>query len=332
LSLALCGCDGFMGLSFGGGTSETNGVFVFVAKDTQNPYMKKVYEGFESACADAGVKAVYDGPKTVDPQKQVKVIEELIEDGVDGIAVAANDVDALEEPLQKAMDAGIQVISLDSAVNADSRMTHIQQADPEKIGRGLIQAAYEMVNGNGGIAILSTTENATNQSLWVDYMLLELEENEQKYKNTPLITIAYGEDDSNKSEDAAEELLKNPDIDVIVAPTCVGLLAAAKVLKKKKSNVCLTGLGLPSEMAQYIEDGTCEWMYLWNPVDIGYLAGYTLKALHDGEITGAGGDTFKAGKLGEKTVTAASDGGTEVMLGEPFKFDKYNIYEWKDIY
>ena len=66
-------------------------------------------------------------------------------------------------------------------------------------------------------------------------------------------------------------------------------------------------------------------MYLWNPVDIGYLAGNTMDALVKKTITGKTGDKFTAGTLGEKTVTDAADGGTEVMLGDPFKFDPENI-------
>ena len=85
-------------------------------------------------------------------------------------------------------------------------------------------------------------------------------------------------------------------------------------------------------MAPFIEDGTCPWMYLWNPVDIGYLAGYTMDALVKGTITGKTGDSFKAGALGEKQITDAADKGTEVMLGEPFKFDSANIAEWKTVY
>ena len=50
------------------------------------------------------------------------------------------------------------------------------------------------------------------------------------------------------------------------------------------------------------------------------------------EITGAAGDKFTAGDLGEYEVTEASDGGTEVILGSPFKFDPSNIDEWKDVY
>lgn len=95
--------------------------------------------------------------------------------------------------------------------------------------------------------------------------------------------------------------------------------------------VALTGLGLPSEMADYIEKGICQWMYLWNPIDVGYLAGYTADALVKGTITGKAGEKFTAGKLGDKSIITVGDG-TEIMLGDPFKFDSKNIGEWKKIY
>ncbi|MGM9937120.1 MAG: rhamnose ABC transporter substrate-binding protein [Candidatus Ornithomonoglobus sp.] len=314
------------------GAASGGGVYAFVAKDVQNPYMQKVYDGFEAACNEIGAEPLYKGPEAATPEKQIEIINQLVAQGVAGIAIAANDQDALQPALTEAMDAGIPVISLDSAVNAESRKTHIQQADPEKIGRGLVQAAYEMVDGEGGIAILSATAQATNQNLWIEWMQKEVEENADKYASTPIVKIAYGDDDPTKSTSETQALLQDPSIKVIIAPTTVGMLAAGKVLQDKGSEVKLTGLGLPSEMAPFIEDGTCPWMYLWNPVDIGNLAGYTLDALVKGEITGEVGETFTAGELGDKEITEAADGGTEVMLGDPFKFDPENIAEWKEIY
>ena len=311
--MAGCGGGGGSTTSQSSDGSSASGTYAFVAKDVQNPYMQKVYDGFEKACKEIGAEPLYKGPEAATPEKQIEIINQLVAQNVAGIAIAANDADALQPALTEAMDAGITVISLDSAVNKDSRQTHIQQADPEKIGRGLIQAAYEMVDGNGGIAVLSATAQATNQNLWIEWMKKELEENPEKYANTPLIKVAYGDDDPTKSTSETQALLTDSSIKVIIA-------------------VKLTGLGLPSEMAPFIEDGTCPWMYLWNPVDIGYLSGYTMDALVKGTITGDVGGSFNAGDLGEKKITEAADGGTEVMLGDPFKFDTENIAEWKEVY
>ena len=330
--MAGCGGGGGSTTSQSSDGSSASGTYAFVAKDVQNPYMQKVYDGFEKACKEIGAEPLYKGPEAATPEKQIEIINQLVAQNVAGIAIAANDADALQPALTEAMDAGIKVISLDSAVNKDSRQTHIQQADPEKIGRGLIQAAYEMVDGNGGIAVLSATAQATNQNLWIEWMIKELEENPEKYANTPLVKVAYGDDDPTKSTSETQALLTDSSIKVIIAPTTVGMLAAGKVLQDKQSDVKLTGLGLPSEMAPFIEDGTCPWMYLWNPVDIGYLSGYTMDALVKGTITGDVGGSFNAGDLGEKKITEAADGGTEVMLGDPFKFDTENIAEWKEVY
>ena len=155
--MAGCGGGGGSTTSQSSDGSSASGTYAFVAKDVQNPYMQKVYDGFEKACKEIGAEPLYKGPEAATPEKQIEIINQLVAQNVAGIAIAANDADALQPALTEAMDAGIKVISLDSAVNKDSRQTHIQQADPEKIGRGLIQAAHEMVDGNGGIAVLSAT-------------------------------------------------------------------------------------------------------------------------------------------------------------------------------
>lgn len=254
--MAGCGGGGGSTTSQSSDGSSASGTYAFVAKDVQNPYMQKVYDGFEKACKEIGAEPLYKGPEAATPEKQIEIINQLVAQNVAGIAIATNDADALQPALTEAMDAGIKVISLDSAVNKDSRQTHIQQADPEKIGRGLIQAAYEMVDGNGGIAVLSATAQATNQNLWIEWMKKELEENPEKYANTPLVKVAYGDDDPTKSTSETQALLTDSSIKVIIAPTTVGMLAAGKVLQDKQSDVKLTGLGLPSEMAPFIEDGT----------------------------------------------------------------------------
>lgn len=307
--------------------------FAILVKSAGNPYNEKQCAGFKEVIEAAGGNAIVKAPEAATAEAQITMINELVAQKVDTIAIAGNDYDALQPALKKAMDEGIKVLSLDAAVNSASRMVHINQADSEKIGRTLIQATKEMIGGEGQIAILSATSQAANQNVWIDWMKKELEEGD--YKGIELVKISYGDDEFQKSVDETEALIKNyPDLKAIIAPTTVGIMAAAKVVTDKGliGKISVTGLGLPSEMAEYIENGSCPWMYLWNPIDVGSLTAYASIALVKGEITGAEGDKFEAGSLGSFVVIKAADGGTEVLLGAPFKFDPENIGEWKSVY
>ena len=327
----LVGCGGTPGKPAAGQNAKAK--YALIVKSTGNPFMEKMAEGFKKAVEEVGGEVINKAPDQPTAEAQIQMIEELISQKVSAIAISANDPDALQPALKKAMDAGIKVLSLDSAVNKDSRIVHIQQADPEQIGRVLVQSAVEMIGGSGEISVLSATSQATNQNTWIEWMKKELED--AKYKEVKLVKVAYGDDLRDKSVSETEGLLKTyPDLKAIIAPTTVGIAAAGKVLTDKglKDKVYLTGLGLPSEMSEYIESGVCPWMYLWNPIDLGYLAGYAADALAKGTITGKEGDKLTAGTLGEKSVSNAGDGGTEIMLGAPFKFDADNIGEWKSVY
>jgi rhamnose transport system substrate-binding protein len=324
--------------AFAGGAGEKGAApagakYAIVFKNTGNPYGDKQMGGFKAGIEEQGFQAILRAPDQPTAEAQIQILEQLISQKVAAICIVGNDKDALQPVLTKAKNAGIKVFSLDSGVNPASRLTHVNQADSEKIGRTLIQAAYDMIGGSGDIAILSATSQATNQNLWIDYMKKEL--TDPKYANVKLVKVAYGDDIRDKSVSEAEGLLQSfPNLKCIIAPTTVGIAAAGKVLTDKGlgGKVFLTGLGLPSEMATYIENGVCPYMFLWNPIDVGYLGAYTATALVTGKITGAVGDKFKAGRLGDYTITKAPDGGTEVLLGPPFKFDKTNIADWKTVY
>ena len=95
-----------------------------------------------------------------------------------------------------------------------------------------------------------------------------------KYANVELVKVAYGDDLRDKSVSETEGLLKTyPDLKCIIAPTTVGIAAAGKVLTDKglKEKVYLTGLSCQAKWRN-ISSGL-PWMYLWNPIDLGYLAG-----------------------------------------------------------
>ena len=347
LSVLLCaamaatmmmGC-GSSSSSDGGSSDDENAdsgkkTYAIVTKSAGNPYNEKEAEGFQEVIEAEGGECIIKHPESATADAQVSVIQSLISQGVDSIAIAANDENALQAALEEAMAAGIKVSCLDSKTNADSRQTFVNQAGTQEIGQTLMDAVYDITGGEGQWAILSATSQATNQNAWIDAMKEVMED--EKYSKLELVEVAYGDDEPQKSTDQTQALLsKYPDLKLICAPTTVGINAAAKVLQDEQSSVKLTGLGMPSEMAEYIGDDdehSCPYMYLWNPIDVGRLGAYTSIALVEGTITGAAGDTFTAGDMGEYEVVEASDGGTEIILGAPFKFDAENIAEWKDVY
>ena len=234
------------------------------------------------------------------------------------------------------MNQGITVVTFDSAANPESRKVHVEQASIDLVGRAQMQSALAICGGPGAkgtIGILSAQPESQLHADWCAAMLKEAQDHPEDYANITILPIAYGDDLPDKSTTEAQAMLQNyPDINVIISPTTVGILAAAKVIQDMGSACKVTGVGLPSEMAPYIENGICYDFYLWNPFDQGYLAAAAVNSIATGESTGTVGDTVTAGRLGTFTVQEYYDGGTQVLLGDPIRFTSENINDYKDLF
>ena len=305
-----------------------------VGKSAGNAFFEIAAESFVGAAEAEGatVEVVY--PETATADAQIKVLDNLISQDFDAICIAANDVNALQAKLEEAMDMGIKVASFVSAPTPDSRMVFVNQAGTVAVGQALIDAVYDIAGGEGQWAVLSATSQASNQNAWIDAMKTIMED--EKYAGLELVEVAYGDDEPQKSTDQTAALLQNyPELKVICAPTTVGIAAGAKYLQDNASATKLTGLGLPSEMLEYTgadEAHSCPYFYLWDMQGLGKLSAYATIALVNEEITGALDETFTAGDLGEYTITAADDGGTEIVLGLPLQFNPENIEEMAKLY
>lgn len=306
--------------------------FVLVPKNLGNPYFDTGNKGAQEAAKELGVTVLYQGPAAADATQQIQLINSLIAQKVNGLAISADDSDALVPAGKDAIAAGIPVVSWDSAIGKDGRVLHINQAVTHDIGAIEIKMALDLTGADGGkIAILSATSTAPNQNAWIDVMKEELKKPE--YSKLQLVDVVYGDDDDTKSYNEALGLFtKYPELKVIIAPTTVGIAASGRAVTDKKliGKVFVTGLGTPNQMRDYVKNGAAPEFALWNPADLGYLSIYVLNALATGEITGKVGDKFKAGRLGEYTVQDDPDLGPNVLLGLPFIYNKDNIdnFNW----
>jgi len=310
--------------STGGGSDasgDANLAITFVPKNLGNAYFDTSDAGGKEAIEEFGGTYDEQAPAEGTPDGQVSFINTLTQQGVGGLAVSANDPTAICDAINEARDAGIKVVTFDSDTSPDCRDLYINQATSEGIAKIQVDLIAEQIGDKGQVAILSATANATNQNAWIELMEADIKEN---HPDIELVDTVYGDDDDQTSFDKTAALLQTyPDLKGIISPTTVGIAAAARYLQTSdyKGKVALTGLGTPNQMRDYVEDETVTAFALWNPADLGYLAAYATKALIEGEITGAEGDTFEAGKLGSYTV----DADATVLLGDPYTFNAENI-------
>ncbi|MFT4258133.1 rhamnose ABC transporter substrate-binding protein [Microbacterium sp.] len=313
------------GSSDGGSSgSSDNLAITFIPKNLGNPYFDTSSKGGKAAVEELGGTFAEVGPAEATPDAQVSYINTATQQGVGALVVSANDPKAICDALNEARDAGVKVVTFDSDTNADCRDLFINQADSEGIAKVQVDLIAEQIGGSGEIAILSASANATNQNTWIELMEEYLA---SEYPDITLVETVYGDDDDQTSFDKTAALLQtHPDLKGIISPTTVGIAAAARYVSTSdyKGKVAITGLGTPNQMREYVEDGTVTAFALWNPEDLGYLAAYAAAALIKGDITGAEGDTFEAGDLGEYTVGADS----VVLLGDPYVFDADNIADF----
>lgn len=309
--------------------------FAIVVKSDGNQFFDPIVEGFCAVVEERGGTPLIRQPAYVAAEEQITIVNELIAQGVDCIAIAANSEAAVAPVLKKAMEAGISVLSFDSAVSPGSRALHVNQADGRRIAEALMAAAADITGGSGQIAIMSTTNQANNQNLWIDEMRAILEDG--VYPGLLLVHIAYGEDNYGTTYEKTQLLIDNyPELALVIAPTAAGIPAVAACITENglAGRIKVTGLGMPSQMADYIgPDRVCPYMFLWDLEAVGRLTGYASVGLVERTIKGVPGETLAAGDLGEYKVEADRFGGNEIVLqADPIRFSSENIEAWKAVY
>lgn len=291
-------------------------------------FFEAAAKGAEEAAAELGdVEIIYTGPTDTTAEGQIEVINGLIAQGVNAIAVSANDKDALVPTLQKAMERGITVISWDSGVAPEGRQMHLNPSSNALIGNTIIKLAADHMTDGGEVAILSASATATNQNTWIE----EAKKVLPNYPGINLVEVVYGDDLADKSYREAQGLIaKYPNLEAIIAPTTVGILAASQAVTDAGliGKVNVTGLGLPSEMAGAVASGATKSFAIWNPIDLGYAATMISYNLVKGNATAAPDAEIGMGRMGSVKLDANNEG----AMSDPFTYDASNIEQFKSIF
>ena len=297
-----------------------------IPKAINNGYFTAWNKGAQKACKELKAVCDYMGPTTATGPAQVPFINTAIQKRYNAIVISAADQNAISPSLLKAQAKGIKVVTSDADVtNTKARTVAVLPASSDRIGAAEVDWIAKQVNNTGKIAILSAAATAANQNAWIEAMKTQLA---AKYPNMSLVGVYYGDDDATKSAQQFNQIMtEHPDVVGIISPTTVGIRAAAQEKNSKGTKVAITGLGLPSEMAPYVLDGTVTEFGLWNPIDLGYVAVYAAANAAAGNLTQKVGASFMAGT---KKYTETLGG--IVFLGDPYTFNKSNIATFAKIY
>jgi ribose transport system substrate-binding protein len=244
--------------------------FVMVTKAV-HPYYEPCYEGFVAAGKKYGVKVERVDPQKMELPLQVKSLEELIAQKVDGIALSAVDDAGLVPVIAEAAKAGIKVITFDAPAPSSSALTYIG-TDNQTAGAEAGKKMAELMKGKGSIVILQGGLGAANLNLRTQGFKDALAKAAPEVKVLEVVDTAG---DFSVATNKVEAILQTyPDATAMFAVSAEGAPAAAGVLKQqgKAGKILLAGFDDLKDTLQGIKDGAVSFCIVQKTFKMGWLS------------------------------------------------------------
>ena len=159
VSLGIAACSGSAPES----TAPRKLRFALIPKALDIPVFDYANKGAQRQAAALGVEVIYRGPDKADELKQKEVLESMIAQKYDGIAISVLNAEILTPAIDKAIDAGIPVITWDSDAPKSKRVA-FYGVDDLASGRIMGEEAAKLLNGKGTVAFI-TSLGANNLQL-----------------------------------------------------------------------------------------------------------------------------------------------------------------------
>ena len=268
-------------------TNETGGKKLRIAvipKGATHEFWKSVHEGANKAGEELGVEIIWKGPqKEDDRDSQIKVVEDFMNEKVDGIVLAPLDNKALARPVGDAVKSGIPVLIIDSGLDTDQYVSFVA-TDNEKGGFMAGEHLAKLLNGKGSVVMLRYAEGSAST------MAREKGFLDAIAKNPGIKVVSASERGGATTESAAthsENLLaplKKGDgtlsIDGIFTPNESTTFGMLRVLQDNNwaGKVKFVGFDASAKLIDGLKAGQIHGLILQNPRNMGYLGVKTLVA------------------------------------------------------
>ena len=257
-----------------------------VVKLTGVAWFDRMEVGVNRFAADHPEHDIFQtGAATADPAEQVRVIEDLIAQGVDAITVVPNSTESLEAVLGKAMEQGIVVVAHEASTiqNADCDVEAFVNAE---YGDHFMGAIGEMMGGEGQYTTFVGALTATSHNEWVDASVAR---QEAEYPNMELISNKNEttENEENAYTKTKELLTAYPELKGFQGSAMTDVPGVGRAIQEagKQDSTVVIGTSLVSVAGKYLEDGSIDMISFWDPAEAGYAMNeLALHLLEGGKI------------------------------------------------
>ncbi|MFN3845640.1 MAG: autoinducer 2 ABC transporter substrate-binding protein [Paracoccaceae bacterium] len=258
-------------------------------------WFNRMEEGVKQYAADTGHDAFQVGPAQADPQQQAALIEDMIAQGVNALAVVPMSPEALEPVLKRAMDAGITVVTHEAASQQNTSYD-LEAFVNEDFGANLMEQMATCMGGEGEYAVFVGSLTSQTHNQWVDGAIAYQKE---KYPNMVIVGDKNETfDDQQKAYEKAQEVLRAfPNVKGLQgsASTDVAGIGLAVEERGVGDKTCVFGTSLPSIAGQYLETGAVDGIGFWDPSVAGYAMNKIATMVMNGEAVTDGMDLGLAG-------------------------------------
>ena len=266
--------------------TETNDIprIVFVTPLNEHAVWDIAKKGFEDAANDLNFGADYVGPKELDPEAMVDLMNKAIYSKVDGIITMAVDNNVLNPVMEKAAEGGIAVAFVAADAPSSSRLFFIG-TDQKKIGEIGGSALLSRMNGKPIRAVImqSTMVNSFANNARESY--LEVLKN---YPDFKLIANVDCDSDIMVAIQRFEYLFdKYPEINTVIGVCGEAGPAAARVVKELgiQDKVNILAIDDVDETLNLVRDGSIWGTVAQNYYKMGYDAAKSIYYyVRDGEM------------------------------------------------
>lgn len=238
--------------------------------DVSNEFAPFIKAGVERAARELGVDAVMVGPVGAAADQQVAELENLIQAGVDGIAVSSASTDALAPVINRALDMGIPVVTYNTDNPTSHRLAFAGQ-DLVQSGRDAGELIAQVLGGNGNVMI-TTIDAAAQWSLDRESGAREALAN---YPGIKVVsTINTGTEPQQIYASIENAMLANPNVDGILSLECCSTPAAGEYVKRNNlsAQVKVVGFDLLPATVGLVQEGIVSATIDQNPERQGFEA------------------------------------------------------------